>query len=89
MTKSKELCRGCYNDYYNHGGGGAEGCWSFASAEVCKRAFIHLSMVPPWAVKPVTTLSCYRKEKHVAVKPDHPQLTADKSHRQKYDGGTY
>lgn len=89
MPKSKQMCQGCYNDFYNHGGGGSKECWSYESAEVCERAFIHLSMVPPWKVKPETTLTCYRREKHVAVTPDHPQLTSDENHVQEHDGGTY
>lgn len=35
------------------------------------------------------TLTCYRREKHVAIKPGHPQLTSDKNHVQGYDGGSY
>ena len=88
-VKTKALCSGCYNDFYNHGGGGADGCWSYDSAEVCKKAFIHLSAMPPWVVKPQTTLTCYKKSKHIAVDPDHPQLTSDKDHKQEHDGGSY
>lgn len=89
MRKSKTMCHGCRNDVYNAGLGGASECWSFKSAEVCKRAFVHVSMVPPWGVTPVTTLTCHRKEKHVAIEPGHPQLTKNKSHVQQYDGGNY
>lgn len=67
--KTKAMCSGCYNDFYNHGGGGADGCWSFASAEVCKRAFVHLSTVPPCKVRLETTLTCHRRPKHVAISP--------------------
>lgn len=89
MKKSKKLCEGCYNDFYNQGGGGAKECWSYAGAEVCKRAFVHVSMVPPWKVKPVTTLTCHHKKNHWAIEPSHSQLTADKEHKQEYDGGDY
>jgi hypothetical protein len=46
-------------------------------------------MRPPWKVEPEVTLSCHRKEKHIAVKTDHPQLTSDPDHVQEYDGGRY
>ena len=88
-AKSKALCRGCYYDDYNHGLGGAKGCWSFDSAEVCARAFVHLSMMPPWKVPLETTLTCYQRPKHVAVRPGDSRLTDDEEHQQKYDGGDY
>jgi len=83
--KTKAMCRGCREDYYN----GQGGCWCYDSARVCRRAFVHLSMIPPWAVEPETTLTCHRRPQHVAIRPDHPQLTRDSTHAQKYDGGSY
>ena len=87
--KTKTLCRGCYYDMYNRGGGGAKECWSYEGATVCKRAFVHLSMVPPWNVPLEDTLTCYSRPKHVAIQPDHSQLTSDEGHVQKYDGRNY
>lgn len=85
---TRNMCRGCYNDHYNRDDG-SSACWSYENAEVCKRAFVHVSMVPPWAVTPEPTLTCYQRPKHVAITPDHPQLTSDENHVQKYDGGSY
>ena len=87
VKKSKTLCNGCYNDFYNNAI--PKGCWNYDSAKVVKKCFIHLSMVPPWSVKPEVTLDCCRRQRYVSVDPDHPQVTKDKTHKQKYDGRNY
>ena len=35
MPKSKSMCSGCYNNFYNLNREG--GCWSFAKAKIVKR----------------------------------------------------
>lgn len=59
MSKTKDLCRGCRNDFYN--GEGAEECWSYKDAEVCVRYRIHWWTAPtvPGAFQKVTTLKCW------------------------------
>lgn len=41
LKKTKIMCRGCQNDYYNHrstpGFDGATECWSFEKAKVCNK----------------------------------------------------
>lgn len=54
-----------------------------------KKCFVHLSMVPPWKVAPEVVLSCFHRQSHVAVDPDHPQITNNKDHVQEHDGNTY
>lgn len=59
-AKSKALCRGCYNDVYNNGCGGAQECWSYKDAEVRRRMSVYY-MDPMDRAKPCWALSCYRQ----------------------------
>ena len=77
MTK-RDKCRGCYNEDYHHGLGGAKKCWSFDRARVVKRAFVHVDQVPPWHNRLEATLSCHIRQRHVAIQPGHPQLKKTK-----------
>lgn len=73
--KSESMCRGCYNDFYNHTNmganmkDGAPRCWSWESAEVTRKKFVHVDQRPPWHGPAVTTLTCHRKQRYVAVDP--------------------
>jgi hypothetical protein len=69
--KTKGLCVGCRDNYYNHPQNSTTGeCWSFSSARVRRKKFVPLDMRPPWTLPVVTTLSCYRRPGYVAVKPE-------------------
>jgi hypothetical protein len=65
------LCRGCYNDDYNHGLGGAKKCWHLRKAKIERAKFVHINDVPPWDhQRVVETLSCHRRQKYVKVGPN-------------------
>ena len=66
----KENCRGCYNDEYNYGLGGAKECWCFSTAKLIFRKEVHIDQTPPWNQKAKKFPSCYRKSKYVYVNPD-------------------
>jgi len=70
MKKSKQMCSGCYNDDYNHGLGGAKGCWSYDSATVKLRKAVHINQVPPWNQKPTLMMSCFNRPQWVYVDGD-------------------
>ena len=67
---TKERCRGCHNDVYNHGLGGAKECWSFKDAKVILRKAVHLDQVPPWTQKAEQYPNCYVMPRHIFVKPE-------------------
>ena len=69
-TITKANCKGCYNEVYNQGLGGAKECWSFATAELIMRKEVHIDQRPPWNQEAKLLPSCYRKERYVYVKPD-------------------
>ena len=57
MKKSKQLCNGCRNDFYNYNI--ADGCWSFSNAKIVKRQRVGTWQPPPYKWNPETCLSCY------------------------------
>ena len=63
--KSKALCSGCNDDYYNHNVAG--GCWSFRKARVKRRFTLNFWTAPtvPGAVKEVYALDCYNCKGYV------------------------
>lgn len=72
--KSKSMCSGCRDDFYNCGGatGQTNHCWHYDNAEIVKGIFVGTWENPPYVNKPVVKkLSCYRKERGCFIKlPD-------------------
>ena len=60
MTKSKNMCSGCRDDFYNHNVKG--GCWLYASAKVVVRSSVGTWEPPPYTWLPQKTLSCHHPE---------------------------
>jgi hypothetical protein len=63
--KSKTMCSGCRDDFYNHGGatGLTNHCWSYDDAEVVKGFEVGLKENPPYVKVPIIQkLSCFRFE---------------------------
>ena len=59
MTKSKTMCVGCRDNFYNMSG--KEGCWSFANAKVVERVQVGAWEPPPYAKERAQKcLSCYQ-----------------------------
>lgn len=67
MTKEekKKHCSGCRDDFYNHGGGGADECWMLEKAELKLRKKVSSDMPPPWEHSPKQYLSCYGQKGYV------------------------
>jgi hypothetical protein len=59
-TKSKSMCVGCRNDFYNHGTNSTTGeCWMFAKAKVVQATQVGSFQEPPYKWNPQTTLTCH------------------------------
>lgn len=72
--KSKSMCSGCRDDYYNRPGNSTTGeCWCYAKAKVVRRWRIHWWTAPtvPQAYTEVETLACHREPGQYAF---HEQL---------------
>ena len=71
--KTKQLCVGCYNDFYNHqltqlhG----SGCWCFENATVVTRIKVGTFESPPYSPSRAKEyLSCYAPQGSAMLKPD-------------------
>ena len=66
--KSKKLCEGCDDNYYNHNR--EEGCWCYDTAKVVKRKMVSVDDIPPWDHEPIEVLSCFNVKRYVMIKPE-------------------
>ena len=68
----KEDCKGCYNDDYNNGLGGAKECWHFdEKQELVDKLVIHVDARPPYDKNDTQKIPpCYTKQRYVCVKPE-------------------
>ena len=70
-AKSKTLCHGCRDDFYNgRHNCTQEGCWSFDGAEVIKRKRVPMDQRPPWKQKAQWFLSCRTEAGAIFVAPN-------------------
>ena len=69
MKKTKQMCSGCHDDFYNHNRD--EGCWSFKTARVVKRVQVGIWEPPPYAKsRAKQCLSCYSPDGYAMLKLD-------------------
>jgi len=61
MAKSKSMCSGCRDNYYNRTE--VNGCWCFSSATIVERVQVGIWEPPPYEKsRKEKVLSCYRPE---------------------------
>ena len=75
--KSKALCRGCREDFYNEPGNSTSGeCWLFKAATVVTRYRIGWWTRPtaPGAFTEVTTLNCHSEPGRFAFYKELPEF---------------
>lgn len=70
--KTKSLCSGCRDDYYNQNQEG--GCWSFAGAKIVERLRVGIWQPPPYEWWPETCLSCFRPDGFVMLERDDARV---------------
>ena len=75
MAKTKAMCGGCRDDYYNQNREG--GCWCFENAKVVERTKVGVWQNPPYQWQPKKTLSCHSPEGSVWIKIDDPRTEAN------------
>jgi len=56
MAKTRSMCRGCRDDFYNQNR--PRGCWSFENAKIVQRVQVGTWEPPPYRQSPVRVLSC-------------------------------
>lgn len=70
--KTKSMCSGCHDDYYNHNP--PYGCCCFATAKVVERTRVGVWQNPPYVWQPQETLSCHHPEGSVWIEDDDPRI---------------
>jgi hypothetical protein len=73
MSIKVQACKGCHDDFYNHGGGGQHKCWSRDSGTMVERIPIGLWEHPPYNLKTVKVPSCWHgcgNQRTLMVKPE-------------------
>lgn len=61
MSKRKQMCHGCRDDYYNKNADG--GCWCFPSAQIVTRVKVGTFEPPPYASdRAEEYLSCFNPD---------------------------
>ena len=79
MTDTKN-CRGCRDDFYNQNDCGLNmtpdgpRCWMLADAVFTKNVEVHVDERPPWTGTPARRLACFKRDRHVYVPADHPNV---------------
>ena len=79
MEKSKQLCSGCRDDFYN--GQGAAECWFYKDAKVVTRYRIGWWTAPtePGAFTKVETLACHSAPGKYALREELPSFAKESS----------
>ena len=73
--KTKSMCSGCRDDYYNHNC--PDGCWCFATAKVVERTKVGVWQNPPYSWQPQATLSCHSPDGSVWIKEDDVRIAQE------------
>ena len=64
----KRLCRGCRDDYYNHGNNSTNGeCWLLSKARPVFRTLVGIWQNPPYTWHPQKTLHCHNPDGSVWI----------------------
>lgn len=70
MPKSKQMCLGCRNNFYNGRNDlGVKECWCYKDAKIVKRKMVSYSQVPPWNQEPIKVLDCMQIPGYALVDP--------------------
>lgn len=72
MNKTKAMCVGCHNDYYNHSE--KNGCWMFEKASIVTMTSVGTWQEPPYKWNPQETLSCHRQVGRSWIDKDDPRI---------------
>ena len=67
--RKKQYCKGCHDDIYNYGAGGATECIRLKDAKIVWLKEVHINDRPPWHHKAKRFPDCYRKPKFIYVEP--------------------
>jgi len=73
--KSKALCSGCRDNFYNKKGNSPDGeCWMFERAKVIERTRVGTWQEPPYVWLPEPTLNCHHPQGQHWITQDDPRI---------------
>jgi hypothetical protein len=77
MAKSKAMCSGCREDFYNHNQ--PDGCWCFAGAKIVTRMCVGTWQPPPYVWRPEEVLSCFSPEGSSMIKRNDCRVVTERA----------
>jgi hypothetical protein len=70
MPKSKQMCVGCRDNFYNGNNDlGVIECWNYKSAKIVSKKKVPYTMIPPWNMHPIKCLDCYHENGYAMIDP--------------------
>lgn len=70
--KSKAMCCGCSDDFYNHSE--SKGCWMFEDAKIVERIKVGVWQNPPYVWNPQKCLSCFAPDGFRMIDKSDPRV---------------
>lgn len=70
IKKSKKLCIGCKDNFYNSKESNTGECWAYDTAKIKYRKIVPLDQRPPWTQPGEDMLSCFHATGVVIVDGD-------------------
>jgi len=76
VAKSKAMCVGCRDNFYNHNQ--PDGCWCFASAKIVRRVRVGIWEPPPYSRdRAEKYLSCFTRDGYAMLSLDDGRVVFD------------
>lgn len=73
--KTKQLCGGCQEDFYNQPRNSQTGeCWMFSGAKVVQLTKVGTWQNPPYKWEPQTILNCHNPKGEHWINKDDPRI---------------
>ena len=73
--KTKDMCQGCRDNYYNQPGNSTSGeCWMYASAVIVERTSVGTWEPPPYKWRPQKVLLCHHQDGLHWIKKNDPRI---------------
>jgi hypothetical protein len=82
MAKSKSMCCGCYNNFYNSSE--KDGCWSFKNAKIVTKVEVGTWQPPPYTWIPTKILSCYHRQGSSFLSKDDCRVVKNDKERKRW-----
>ena len=76
MPKTKAMCAGCHQDFYNKNVEG--GCWMWKTSKITTKMRVGIWQNPPYEWSPQKFLSCYQPEGYALIEKNDCRVVLKK-----------